>query len=97
MKVLLHSEASRELIDISEWYETREPGLGLDFILVFESIVSQIKSHPESGTQMNAIDRRMLFLQFPYGLIYSIESNEVVIYAIMHQSRKPEYWKSRRE
>ena len=97
MKVSLHSEASRELIEISEWCDTHEIGLGSDFILEFESLVSQIKSHPKSGTQMNSIDRRILFSQFPYCLIYSIESNEVVIYAIMHQSRKPENWKSRKE
>lgn len=97
MKAFLHSEASRELTDISEWYDVRETGLGLDFILEFETAVNLIKQHPESGSLMNESERRILLSRFPYGIIYTIDGNKILVYAIMHLSKKPNYWYSRKE
>ncbi|MEX2436959.1 MAG: type II toxin-antitoxin system RelE/ParE family toxin, partial [Candidatus Paceibacterota bacterium] len=31
----------------------------------------------------------------PYGIIYLIEADEIIILAIMNLRRKPGYWKSR--
>ena len=32
--------------------------------------------------------------RFPYGLIYRIQSDRVVIVAVMHLKRRPFYWRS---
>jgi toxin ParE1/3/4 len=34
--------------------------------------------------------------KFPYGILYTIEPDYILILAVMHCSRKPGYWKSRR-
>ena len=39
--------------------------------------------------------RRALVKQFPYGVIYSEEQQEILIIAVMHLHRKPEYWRNR--
>jgi len=35
------------------------------------------------------------FERFPYGVIYQISEDEVLIVAIMQLNRKPNYWQSR--
>jgi hypothetical protein len=32
---------------------------------------------------------------FPYGILYTIEAEFILIVAVMHGSRKPGYWKGR--
>ena len=40
--------------------------------------------------------RRCLTHVFPYGVLYTIENEFVLIVAVMHCSREPGYWKTRR-
>ena len=42
--------------------------------------------------------RRLLVKRFPYQLIYRVEGDEIVIYAVAHQARRPGYcWKRLRK
>jgi hypothetical protein len=36
--------------------------------------------------------RRRLIHRFPYGLIYRIDPDEIIILATMHPHRHPDYW-----
>lgn len=48
---------------------------------------------------INAIDedvRRCMARKFPYGVLYAIEQDYILILAVMHCSREPGYWKSRK-
>jgi toxin ParE1/3/4 len=40
--------------------------------------------------------RRCLTQKFPYGILYTIEPDYILILAVMHCSREPGYWKNRR-
>ncbi|HIP58812.1 MAG TPA: hypothetical protein EYH01_00115 [Campylobacterales bacterium] len=44
---------------------------------------------------MTKSTRRCLVNRFPFGLVYRIEGDTIVIVAVMHLSRKPDYWYSR--
>jgi plasmid stabilization system protein ParE len=39
--------------------------------------------------------RKRLVHRFPYALLYRVEPAEVVIVAVMHQRRRPDYWLGR--
>jgi len=39
--------------------------------------------------------RRALVRRFPYEILYEIENDEIIIYAIYHCARDPEVWKRR--
>jgi len=41
--------------------------------------------------------RRKLIRRFPYGVLYSVKTDAVLIIAIMHCSRRPGYWKDRQK
>ena len=39
--------------------------------------------------------RRRLIRRFPLGVLYRIDPDEIVILAVMHLSRRPDYWHGR--
>jgi plasmid stabilization system protein ParE len=41
--------------------------------------------------------RRALLSRFPFGVYYRLEGGEAVIVAIMHGSRNPRRWQTRKE
>lgn len=52
----------------------------------------------ESPTRWQIVDqdiRRCLTRRFPYGILYTIEADYILILAVMHCSREPDYWKAR--
>ena len=39
--------------------------------------------------------RRWLVRSFPFGVIYKVGESEVLIVAVAHQRKRPEYWAGR--
>jgi hypothetical protein len=33
---------------------------------------------------------------FPFGVLYTVQNDTITVFAVMHLSREPGYWKSRR-
>jgi len=91
-----HPEAAKELTSSIKYYEDKSEGLGEEFLDEVEAAISLILSHPETGTIITKEDRRILLNRFPYSLIYDVSNEMITINAVMHLSRRPEYWKSRK-
>lgn len=90
-----HPEAETEFLEAIEYYEGCEPGLGGDFALEVQSSVSNILSYPNAWPILEEDVRRCLTNRFPFGVIYSIETDRIFILAVMHLHRHPDYWKHR--
>jgi len=90
-----HSEARKEFFEAVEYYEEQVVGLGDDFVDEVEKVLSVIEQQPNSGAKVTNKKRRFLVSRFPFGVIYSVKENQIVIYAVMHLRRKPGYWKPR--
>ena len=96
MTFSFHPEAKTEFNEAIDYYEEYEQGLGYDFVIeVFESI-QNIVNYPTAWPVIGEDVRRCLVNRFPYGIIYSIEQDEIFILAVMHLRRHPDYWKNRR-
>ena len=39
--------------------------------------------------------RRYLMARFPYGVVYRIEGETVLVFAVAHLRRRPGYWRNR--
>jgi toxin ParE1/3/4 len=91
-----HPEAETELLEAIAYYENCAPGLGEDFSLEVYSTVRNILSYPHAWPIVEDDVHRCLTSRFPYGVLYSIESDCVYILAVMHLHRHPDYWKHRR-
>lgn len=91
-----HPEAETELLEAIEYYESCSPGLGEDFFLEVNSTIRNILSYTYAWPIVEDDVRRCLTNRFPYGVLYSVESDRIYILAVMHLHRHPDYWKSRR-
>ena len=96
MKIRILSEAQDEIFRIIGFYDEKAAGLGLDFVEELDRVWALLSHHPEIGTRFEGEVRRLLVQRFPFSVLYSIESDELVVLAIAHQRQKPGYWKDRR-
>ena len=55
----------------------------------------QITAAPDQWRIFEQDVRRCLTKVFPYAILYTIESDYVLILAVMHCRRKPGYWRDR--
>ena len=90
------SPAQRELAEAADHYDRAVPGLGLEFLEEVERTVRRILLQPEAWTRVSERHRRCLTRRFPYGVIYSVEGDVVIIAAVFHLRRHPESWNDRR-
>jgi toxin ParE1/3/4 len=93
--VSFHPQAQQELFEAAEFYENRSVGLGRRFLDEVELGSVAIAEAPERCPVLSGTIRRYLVMPFPYGLLYTADSEHVVIVAVMHLHRKPGYWRDR--
>ncbi len=87
--------AEKEMNEAALFYEERSPGLGRDFLDAVQGTVDAIVAHPNSGRRLSENIRRRIVPRFPFGVLYSVEPERVVVVAVMHLRRRPGYWKGR--
>jgi plasmid stabilization system protein ParE len=69
--------------------------LGFQFTAEVEAAIAAVLAAPDQWRRIEEDVRRYLVHRFPYGLLYTIESDQVLIVAVMHLSREPGYWRHR--
>jgi len=89
-------EALAEYIAAGQYYNRQAPGLGDEFADEVEAGVRAILAAPFTWRVVEDDVRRHLVNRFPYGLYYTIEDSAVVIWAVKHLHRSPDYWQERR-
>jgi plasmid stabilization system protein ParE len=95
MRYRFLAPARDELEEAVEFYNLRREHLGDEFTDEVEHAVARILAHPRAWPEISPRTRRCRTRRFPYGVIYQIRSDEILIVAIMHLRRKPFYWKNR--
>jgi len=88
-------EAEEEMNEAAQFYEGRRERLGEDFLSEVQHTVESILSFPKSGPVVSENLRRRILRRFPFGLLYAIEDERIVIVAVAHLKRRPGYWKDR--
>lgn len=96
MKWSFHPEADAEFHAAIDYYEACESGLGEIFAIEVQTTIQNILAYPEMWPVLEDDIRRCLTSRFPYGVVYSSESDGIFILAVMHLHRRPDYWKHRR-
>ena len=89
--------AEKEMIEAALFYENASSGLGGDFLDDVHRVINVLREHPQLGHAVGRGLRRTLLHRFPFSLIYSGEANEILVIAVAHQRRRPDYWKTRLE
>jgi toxin ParE2 len=87
--------ARRELREAVRYYNAQPVRRGEEFRDEVWETIQRIKNFPEAWHPLSASIRRCQMNRFPYGLIYEPSEHEIVIIAVAHLHRAPEYWRSR--
>jgi hypothetical protein len=97
MNFSFHPEVSAEFLGAVAYYEERQSGLGLDLALEVQAAIRNVVAFPQAWPVIEGEIHRCLVHRFPFGILYTIEPDEIWILAVMHLHREPDYWKHRRQ
>lgn len=88
MKIRILDEAEQDLIDGARFYENQEKGLGAYFV---DSLLSDIESlYLFAGVHVRHGDYyRLLSKRFPFAVYYTVDTDTVMIWAILACRRDP--------
>ncbi|MEK6581485.1 MAG: type II toxin-antitoxin system RelE/ParE family toxin [Nitrospirota bacterium] len=92
MKIKFSRLAQLEVDDAVAWYDSQSRSLGTQFLDDLDRAVRRIVAFPLSCADVEPELRRCLLTRFPYGIIYGIDSDTIVVIAVAHLHRKPRYW-----
>jgi len=95
MRWEFHPEALEEYREATLYYTERDPALALRFVEAVEDAIRRILESPERWRVLDEDVRRCLTRVFPYGVLYTIDPEFILIVAVMHCSREPGYWRRR--
>ncbi len=84
-----------DLEEATRFYFQQDPSLELRFAECIDRAIEQVVNRPNSWPVTESEVRRLVVEIFPYSLIYSIQTDHVLILAVAHHSRHPDYWKDR--
>lgn len=90
--VKYHEAAEEELLHEIGYLELRANGLGRRFFAEVRRVEKLISQFPESSEEIRPNIRRRTLQKFRYSLIYSVDNDGLLILAVAHNSRRPNYW-----
>ncbi|MDM8538066.1 type II toxin-antitoxin system RelE/ParE family toxin [Desulfobacterales bacterium HSG17] len=87
--------AQAELDAAVEYYNFESPGLGDQFLVEVLKAIDRISQFPEAWHPFTKNTRRCQTRRFPYGIIYQIIENEILVVSVANMHRKQDYWTDR--
>ena len=97
MNVHLLAPAQQELDEAIAWYAAQAPGLGDAFLIEALKTLKLVTQFPQAWHPISSQTRRCRLNRFPYSVIYNVDGEDVLVIAIAHQHREPDYWLDREQ
>ncbi len=95
MNVRFHPVATVELEEAAQWYEAHRMALRDEFLAEFRTGIGHVIERPHAWQPVGAGARRYRLGRFPYGIVYIVEDDQIVVLAVAHLRRNPGYWEPR--
>jgi plasmid stabilization system protein ParE len=67
----------------------------LAFVVEVHKAVADLAEFPLTAQIVRGSIRKRVLPHFPYNILYSVKPDKIVIVAVAHQRRRPNYWLSR--
>ena len=92
--------AAEEAAEAAAWYERQHPGLGADFLRAIDAALDLLEDGvvplaPLSDTAAQRGAKRLILKRFPYDVVVRETTDEILVVAFSHHSRRPGYWSDR--
>ena len=94
-KLVVRPQARLELAEASDWYDEQSKGRGDELLRAVETSIQKIMRNPFQYQRLYRDARRARLGKFPYGLIYTVTDDEIVILSCFHGRRDPKRWQRR--
>lgn len=92
-------EVRSDVNQAATWYESKEPGLGSDFIEEIIKTWDELSELPLIGAKRHpTLDLRWRYpARFPYRVIYIVDeaARTILVIAVLHAARHDAGWKKR--
>ena len=95
MNVLMLSCAEAEFAGAVDYYNRQCPGLGYEFAAEVQRTFERIRRHPTAWPVFSPRARRGLTDRFPFGVLYQVRADCILVGGIMHLKRDPKRWQER--
>ena len=91
--LIIKQGARQDILDAFLYYEEQQAGLGEQFLAEVAASNNRIVANPEYygfiATKQHRGLRRLNMNTFPYIIIYEIENDRIVVYAVHNTHQKP--------
>ncbi len=95
MQIKFLAPAHSEFEEAIAYYNTQKEGLGFGFSEEVKRTIGRIIQYPEAWSPLSPRTRRCQVNKFPYGVIYHVIGDILLIVGIMNLHRKPQNWEKR--
>lgn len=101
LEIGYHPAAAAEVVSAAAWYENESAGLGDRFLGAVEASVLRCSRWPNVGKPVvitpegAVVNRKLPVGGFPWAVGYVVTDEQLLVLAVFHQHREPEYWINR--
>lgn len=97
--VILTPEAKADVAGAAAWYRERSVRAAEDFLLAVSIALARIEAQPTAQLVVDVGTgvRRALLRKFPHRVLYLIDGEQLVVFAVMSHWRDDPVWRERLE
>ena len=89
-KLIIEPDAQIEIEDAIEWYESKQTGLGLDFLNYLDGYFKTLKEgHVSFEIKRKPVFRELPLMRFPFVIIYEQTETKIFIYSVFNTHQNP--------
>lgn len=90
-----HPEAEQEYLAALAWYRERSHVAAINFESTIGQAIAKIQRAPERWPSYFGDCRKYSLREFPFRIVYRALPSHILVLAVAHGHRRPEYWKNR--
>jgi toxin ParE1/3/4 len=94
-RVIVTEDAANDFREAFDYLAPRSPGAARELARLLAEALESLRDEAHQFAVWNSPHRRLPLKRFPYGLLYVLRDDEVVVTALAHSRRDPKTWTRR--
>jgi plasmid stabilization system protein ParE len=87
--------AQRDFDESFDWCAERSALAAERFASAVDATLNRVAASPEQFTLVDRLHRECVVKRFPFRIIYRIDSSRILVIAVAHAKRRPNFWRYR--
>ncbi len=88
--LIIKEEAKEDIFEAYNWYEDKQTELGERFLNIIDEYFKNISLYPQQYHIEFDNMRKAIVKKFPFIIVFGIENNDVVVFAVFHTKQNPD-------